>query len=273
MQTDSFGAVTLAHLTDPHLFSAPDATLLGINTYNNLQGVVQHIQQQARTADLLLATGDLSQDGSPEAYRHFLELVEPLQLPVHVLPGNHDVRESFHAVMQRRAAPVIELEHWRIVLLDSTIPNDSAGRLDNNQLAILDEVLQTDDPRHLLIAMHHSPLSMQTAWLDTMVIENADALLERVKRHPNVKALLWGHVHQAYDAELPRDSGEHAHALRLMATPATCFQFLPGSRDFSVEAIAPGYRWITLMANGSIHTEVVRVPGLQEVPDTNSEGY
>ena len=58
-----------------------------------------------------------------------------------------------------------------------------------------------------------------------------------------------------------------------MATPATCFQFGPGSQDFSLDTAAPGYRWITLHADGDISTQVVRVPGLTQMPAPASRGY
>lgn len=268
---DSPDAVTIAHLTDPHLFADPQATLLGINTNDNLQGVLDHMQQHSRNPALLLATGDLTQDGSAQGYARFLNMTRPLLTPVHALPGNHDVRAAFHAVLGQQAAAIIELRHWRIVLLDSTIPGENGGHLEAQQLALLDELAESDDPRHIMLAMHHSPIPLESEWLDTMVIANADALLARVERWPQVRALLWGHVHQAHDASLRQAAP--GRTVRLMATPATCFQFRPHSRDFSVEPCPPGYRWITLHANGSISTEVVRVPGLAENPDVHSGGY
>ena len=274
MQTpDSTDAVTIAHLTDHHLFADPGGTLLGVNTRDNLQGVLDHMREHSRAPDLLLATGDLTQDGSAQGYASFLRMAGQLGLPIHALPGNHDVRASFHAALGPRAAPVVDLPHWRIVMLDSTIPGENGGRLDAGQLALLDELAQANDPRHVLVAMHHNPVPLRSEWLDTMTIANADALFERLDRYRQVRALLWGHVHQAYDDTLPLSQDAGNRSLRLMATPATCFQFGPGSRDFSLDAAAPGYRWITLRADGGISTEVVRVPGLALPPDPGSPGY
>ena len=73
MQTpDSADAVILAHLTDPHLLADPNATLQGINTHKNLLGVLDHMREHSRKPALLLATGDLTHDGSPQAYARFL---------------------------------------------------------------------------------------------------------------------------------------------------------------------------------------------------------
>lgn len=116
--------------------------------------------------------------------------------------------------------------------------------------------------------MHHNPVPLHSEWLDTMILENADALFERLRRYAQVRAMLWGHVHQAYDATLPLAQGTPGRELRMLATPATSFQFGPGSQDFSLDAAAPGYRWITLHASGDISTDVVRVPGLIQTPGT-----
>lgn len=270
---ESEGAVIIAHLTDPHLFADPDATLLGVNTRQNLEGVLGHMREHSRQPALLLATGDLTQDGSAEGYARFLSIAASLGAPIHALPGNHDVRASFHAAMGQRAAPVIELTHWRIVLLDSTIPGENGGRLDPDQLALLDRLATADDSRHVLVAMHHNPIPLRSQWLDTMTINNADALFERLGRYHQVRGLLWGHVHQAYDDTLLLSQDPQGRQLRLMATPATCFQFRPRSQEFSLDDAAPGYRWITLCADGSIHTEVVRVPGLTQTIDPDCLGY
>ena len=62
--------------------------------------------------------------------------------------------------------------------------------------------------------------------------------------------MLWGHVHQAFDAV--------QDGLVLMGSPATCFQFLPGD-DFGVDTGPPGYRRLVLHPDGRIESEVVWV--------------
>ena len=46
-----------------------------------------------------------------------------------------------------------------------------------------------------------------------------------------------------------------------MSTPSTCMQFKPGSKDFALDDLAPGYRRIELFADGRIDTEVLRLAG------------
>ena len=104
-----------------------------------------------------------------------------------------------------------------------------------------------------LICMHHPPVPMGSAWLDNPGLRNAEPFLQLVRRHSQVRAVLWGHVHQASDRYVDR--------VRFMSTPSTCAQFLPDSDEFRVDARPPGMRWLTLNPDGGLTTEVVRVAG------------
>ncbi|HSG64326.1 MAG TPA: phosphodiesterase, partial [Gammaproteobacteria bacterium] len=55
-----------------------------------------------------------------------------------------------------------------------------------------------------------------------------------------------GHVHQASD--------RHRGEIRLLSTPSTCAQFLPGHDFFALDNRPPGCRWITLLHDGRIET-------------------
>jgi len=69
-----------------------------------------------------------------------------------------------------------------------------------------------------------------------------------VRDHANVRGVLWGHVHQSLDRFI--------HGVRFMATPSTCAQFVPGSAEFAIDNRPPGYRFLELLPDGSIATEV-----------------
>jgi Icc protein len=145
----------------------------------------------------------------------------------------------------------VDMGAWRIVLLDSCIPGAAGGRLGPQTLAALDSALSSADTRHTLVCLHHHPVAMGSRWLDQVGLENADEFLEVIDRHRNVRAIVWGHVHQSYDA-LRRH-------VRLLATPSTCAQFLPRSDDFAVDVRPPAYRTLELRPDGTLVTEVVWV--------------
>jgi Icc protein len=89
---------------------------------------------------------------------------------------------------------------------------------------------------------------MGSKWLDEVGLENGDELFAVLDRHPQVRVLLWGHVHQAYEGLRKR--------VRMLSTPSTCAQFTPGSDGFAVDRRPPAYRWIDLHADGRIETGV-----------------
>jgi len=83
-------------------------------------------------------------------------------------------------------------------------------------------------------------------------VDNGAELLTRLADHRQVRAVVWGHIHQPYD--------QRRGHLRLMGTPSTCVQFLPGSTQFALDASPPGYRWLWLEPDGSLDTAVAYLP-------------
>jgi 3',5'-cyclic-AMP phosphodiesterase len=177
-----------------------------------------------------------------------------LGMPVLCIPGNHDDP----AVLRRelRVDPFTVSGHadfdaWRIVLLDSALLGSASGRLSEQSLAQLDESLRTADGRHCMITLHHHPVPMGSRWLDRVALENPEEFFNVVDRHDNVRAIVWGHVHQAYEGMRKN--------VRMLATPSTCAQFVPHADDFAVDRRPPAYRTLELRSDGSLLTEVVWV--------------
>ncbi|MBM7061205.1 3',5'-cyclic-AMP phosphodiesterase [Pseudomonas sp. UL073] len=260
-------AALLVQLTDSHLFAEADGKLLGLATQDSLLRVIERVREEHSGIDLLLATGDLSQDGSAASYQRFHQLTEGLAAAARWTPGNHDEAEVMHAVCagSERMQPVLDLGAWRVILLDSAVPGAVLGHFDETQLQLLERALSEAPERHHLICFHHHPVSIGCDWMDPIGLRNADALFAVIDRHPQVRALLWGHVHQDFD--------EQRNGVRLLASPSTCVQFAPGSEEFQVGSEAPGYRWLRLHADGRIDTGVSRVTGIDFEIDYSVTGY
>ena len=96
--------------------------------------------------------------------------------------------------------------------------------------------------------MHHPPLPVGSAWLDAVGLTNAGEVLAVLDRHPSVRLVLSGHVHQAFE-------GRHGD-VRVFATPSTCAQFTPGTERCVMDLKPPGYRWLELQPDGALRTEV-----------------
>jgi 3',5'-cyclic-AMP phosphodiesterase len=247
--------VRLTHLTDPHLYGGEGELLRGIATLPSLEATLAHAQQRDWPPDAVLVTGDLVQD-DPAGYAHFRRVFGSLRLPVLCLPGNHDEPEAMRRELTGAPFVVggaVDLGLWRIVLLDSTVPGSAAGRLSADSLADLQSALAGAAQRHALVCLHHHPVPMGSRWLDRVGLQNAAEFFEVIDRHPNVRGIVWGHVHQSYDAL--------RNGVRLLATPSTCAQFLPRSEQFAIDPRSPAYRTLELEADGSIRTDLVWVEG------------
>ncbi|MCJ8168527.1 3',5'-cyclic-AMP phosphodiesterase [Atopomonas sediminilitoris] len=259
--------LTVVQLSDSHLFAQADGRLLGMETAHSLGKVVERVQAEQAQIDLLLATGDLAQDASLAAYQQFDDLTRPLNAPQRWLAGNHDECAPMQQFCQadQRLAEVTDIGAWRVIMLNTHVLGSVAGFLDDEQLRTLDQALASAGTRHCLVVCHHHPVSVGCAWLEPIGIRNAAVLLARIDAAPQVKALLWGHIHQEYDQ--PRGH------VRLLATPSTCVQFLPGSEEFKVDSQAPGYRWLRLHPDGGVETGVSRVSDIAFEVDYSVKGY
>ncbi|CAE6891510.1 3',5'-cyclic-AMP phosphodiesterase [Ectopseudomonas khazarica] len=260
-------SVLLVQLSDSHLFAEADGKLLGMDTCDSLQRVIEQVQQEQPQIDLILATGDLSQDGSVASYERFRQLTAAIGAPCRWLAGNHDETPPMQAVCKdsELLQPVIDLGAWRVIMLDSSIPGAVPGFLADSQLELLQRALAEAPQRHHLICLHHHPVAIGCKWMDPIGLRNPDALFAILDRHPQARAVLWGHIHQEFDQ--PRGK------LRLLASPSTCVQFAPGSEEFQVGSEAPGYRWLRLHADGTLDTGISRVTGIHFEVDYSVKGY
>ena len=86
--------VRILQITDTHLFAQKHEALLGVNTWDSYQAVLEAIRPHQHEFDLIVATGDLAQDQSSAAYRHFAEGIASFRAPCVWLPGNHDFQPA-----------------------------------------------------------------------------------------------------------------------------------------------------------------------------------
>jgi 3',5'-cyclic-AMP phosphodiesterase len=265
---ESSSHFSILQITDPHILAAPEATLLGVNTAHYFNAVLEHAFSSKRNFDLCLVTGDLAQDPCPESYKHILSKLQVYGIPCICLPGNHDDYALMQVVLcteQVNCRKHIVWENWQIISLNSQIPGSAGGYLPVEELTFLDKCLRVNPDLNSLIAVHHHCLQTGSHWMDTMMIENAQELFDLIKPYPMVKTIINGHIHQAMDVQLD--------CVRVLTTPSTCFQFKPNSESFSLDDTSPGYRWINLYTDGSIDSNVVRLPDPLKGMQENTHGY
>ncbi|MEL0583650.1 MAG: 3',5'-cyclic-AMP phosphodiesterase [Candidatus Thiodiazotropha sp. (ex. Lucinoma kazani)] len=261
-------SLKVLQLTDSHLYADPSRCLLGINTLETFDQVLAQALMETGTPDLLLATGDLVHDASDSGYKRLLGRLRLTEIPSYCLPGNHDLPGKMRQLLNQdnvHCIPSVQAKGWSLIFLDSTIPNNDGGRIDKSQLELLKVLLEAHPDKHTLICMHHHPLPVGSRWMDTMVLQNPDSFFDLVVDHPQVKAVLCGHIHQVFETVYK--------GVKLMGTPSTCVQFTAGEDDFAIDATPPGYRWLSLQPDGEILSGLSSLPNIPSGLDLASMGY
>jgi 3',5'-cyclic-AMP phosphodiesterase len=160
--------------------------------------------------DAVLVSGDLAEHAADAEYDQLRELLAPLDVPIHVVAGNHDDRAALRryfdlpGVDDEPVQYAAELGPLRLVVLDTTRPGEDPGALDEERLAWLDAELAAAPEAPTLLAMHHPPLVTGLPSLDAIGLpaEDRQALGAVVERHAQVRRLVAGHLHRAITAEL-----------------------------------------------------------------------
>ncbi len=260
--------VQVVQLTDTHLFADAADTLLGLNTDTSLTKVIDLVKLQ-HLPNIVVASGDLAHDGSEQAYKRLKDNFSRLHTPVYCLAGNHDENITLRAQLndgQIRACHKMTTENgWQMVFVNSTIANSEAGHISKQERYQLNETLTNSPAQPTLVWLHHQPVPIGSRWLDKMAVDNGDAFLSVLEKHTQVRAVIWGHIHQQFEAE-------HKH-FRLLASPSTCIQFEPGSEKFSIDPLPPGYRWLKLYKDGTFDTGIERLAEIPGEIDMENKGY
>ena len=241
----------LLHVTDLHLCADEGARLRGVQPLASLRRTLEQALAltRARGSPRMPSWSPAMWSMTIQAVALFRR-IHPAGVPVCCIPGNHDQPA---AMARALAAPPfvcgghLDLPGWRVVQLDSTVPGQDGGHLAPAQLQLLERALASA-ATPVLVCLHHHPVPMASDWLDRIGLDNAAQFFDILDAHPGVRGVVWGHVHQAYDAQ--------RHGVRLLATPSTCAQFLPHSHDFAVDSRPPAYRTLELTPDGALDTEL-----------------
>jgi len=262
--------VRVFQLTDIHLFATPNGELLKLKTLDSFRAVLKIFRQAWETeeADVILVTGDLSQDDSEQSYQLVMEELQDFNCPILWTPGNHDEPRLMQKLLIKHPFNTekhIDLNDWQIILLNSQLPGKVAGFLDAGELDFLETQLHSNT-KNTLVVMHHQALPVGCIWLDNIGLLNRDDFWKIIDKFTQVKGVLCGHVHQA--------NHQTRKNINFMTTPSTSVQFKPQVVDFALDAIMPGFRILELEHDGKITTEVLRIPyDSKYLPDLNSKGY
>ena len=156
-------ALRVVQVSDCHVSGNPETAYRGQDADGNLAALLPVIE--AWQPELLLLSGDVSEDSSAASYQRVSTRLKTLGVPVLALPGNHDEP----AVMSRYfgAGPwgepfEFQARRWGLLLLDSTVADRVSGELATRTLDQLKSCLDSSTAEHILVALHHQPGRLPT---------------------------------------------------------------------------------------------------------------
>lgn len=247
--------VLLAQVSDLHIGAGEK----GVDPAPHLEAVVDAVRSLPNEVDAVLVSGDLTHDGGPAEFQLARDLLERLEAPLHVLPGNHDdralMREAFDlpGVGDEPVNYSVDVEGLRLVVFDSNVPGQDPGRYDAEQLRWLDAELEAQPERPTLLAMHHPPLPTAVPEWDGINLEpgQREALAEVVARHPQLRAIVGGHLHRIAAGALA--------GCPVVSAPSTYLQARPDFESEGVDFVPmPGFA-IYALRDGELSSQIESV--------------
>ncbi|OED42509.1 hypothetical protein ACH42_12155 [Endozoicomonas sp. (ex Bugula neritina AB1)] len=257
--------IRIIQITDTHLFNNNDEELLGVQTRESLDAVLELIHAKYADFECLLVTGDLTQDGSTSSYGYLKEVLTRFNKPFYWLCGNHDVPEIMDQVSPEAMVKRVPVGNWQLLLLNSQLPGSVHGHLSDSELETLSAHLQEHPHLNTLIAFHHHPAAIDSVWMDRIALDNPVSLEQITKQHQQVKCIIHGHIHQDIEYSFANTP--------VLATPSTCVQFTPHSEEFQVDTSLPGFRVLDLFPDGRFETQVIRLKSFPMRVNQALNGY
>jgi Icc protein len=196
----------IAQLADFHVTDAGKLLIDRWDTRAALDRAVKRIASLDPQPDLVVVSGDLGEDGTPDEYAFVGEKLRSLSRPVLAVPGNHDRRETLLAALpdMLSATPSGHLCHMTeqnglvLIGLDTLVEGAGHGELCDQRLAWLEDTLTRTAGRARLLVMHHPPFQTGITSMDAIGLRRGlQELAALLTAYPGTQAILCGHVHRS----------------------------------------------------------------------------
>ncbi len=252
-------ALRVVQITDIHLLAEAGARLYGVDSAITLQKVIDAIRQLSPLPGLIIATGDLAEDGSKATYARLRHVLAAINIPVYVLPGNHDDAGAMHdALVDENISFVdsVRVGAWYFMFVNTQVVGESYGFISADEMSLLRTNLKSAGDSPVVVALHHTP--MQICPRMNCQLQNLSEFNQLVHGFPGIKAVIAGHTH--IDAE--KNNASHIQ----YTTPSTFAQFAhdlacdSDAGEFwlshTMDGSSHGFRVLDLMPNGQISSRV-----------------
>ncbi|UPR58412.1 phosphodiesterase [Vibrio sp. ED004] len=227
----------IAQLTDLHIKQGGKHAYRKVDTLKCLHDAVDHINRLSPRPDCVVVTGDLGDFGVSEEYLLINEALSKFEIPLYVIPGNHDDRNNLRDGLSdlvsfdhQEYCNFVAEEHGVVLVgLDSSVIGKSYGYLSNETLDWLSSVLIEYSAKPKMLFIHHPPMKVGLNHMDVQNLQNNDEFYDVLKDHENIVGICAGHLHRPITAvwnSIPVWVGpSHSHSVTLDLDPNACSSF------------------------------------------------
>ncbi|MFI4987549.1 MAG: phosphodiesterase [Alphaproteobacteria bacterium] len=195
----------IAQITDMHVRPAGTLAYDRVSTNSMLEAALSHLNEMRPRPDVVIATGDLADGGLPEEYALLGDMLAVLDMPVFLVPGNHDERAALagsfpgHAYLPRGGGFLhyaIDDYPVRLIGLDTVVPGAAGGLMCAERLAWFAARLAEAPGLPTLVFMHHPPFATGVKHMDEIGLAGSEAFAGIVRQHPQIERIVCGHLHR-----------------------------------------------------------------------------
>ncbi|MFD1538450.1 metallophosphoesterase family protein [Nonomuraea guangzhouensis] len=174
----------ILHLSDTHLDRSGAPNAFGVDATQSLRGLLADLRH-VRDVDAIVISGDIADDGSPEAYIAVRDLVREFALerdaPVIYSTGNHDERGAFTHILGSGHLTPTGTDRAEAVVTSPVAERAAVSLIDGYRFITLD-------------VFHHPPITLDTELQNALGLQNPSDLADAI-RGTDVQLILCGHFH------------------------------------------------------------------------------
>ncbi len=222
--------IQFLQISDTHIVKTGSLVSGRLDTASPLKRValrIAELQFEVGQLDGIVVTGDISDDGTADSYALFKSILQPLNVPIFCIPGNHDARKPFRNAFEGKGyLPEKGKLNWQhklgdlqLIGLDTLIEGQSGGELDKETLRFLKACLSDLKQTPAVILMHHQPFKSGITFMDSIGLQKGTSKLSAILgKYQGELLILCGHIHRNILTSLAGHS--------VISAPSVCSSFL-----------------------------------------------
>jgi 3',5'-cyclic-AMP phosphodiesterase len=204
----------VAHISDTHIMAPKEPNERSLERINFFQRCVKDINSLRTIPDVVIHTGDLTDNGLPQEYVIAKDILKGLNVPFFLTPGNRDGSISLMDsctedlnISKNHNSKVYAVNEFsiRLISIDTSSARGPKGDLSKKKLQTLKSLLNDYRDKPTLLFMHHPPFSISFGEGSYFEYDQLNSLKEfngLIQNYTQIIGLFCGHIHRTYNTTL-----------------------------------------------------------------------